>query len=193
MKGDDVNISFLPVVPDTIWVQSEQVVATSTDISPSSERPVFGPRPDSQTADSDFEAEVHHLPFKLNLGEEAKMTCIQQGWFIDLIYDHPEVFLLHDEDLRFCNQIKHTIPMTMDRPVYLPHCTIPPQLQGEVHKCLDTLLQQGIIRPSQSPYTSQVVIVQKKTREICLYVDYCKLNSIMVRDAFPVPRIDEDL
>ena len=81
----------------------------------------------------------------------------------------------------------------MDKPVYLSHHTIPPQLQGEVHKCLDTWLQQGIIRPLQSPYASQVVIVQKKTGEIHLYVDYHKLNSIMVRDAFPLPRIDKAL
>ena len=38
-----------------------------------------------------------------------------------------------------------------------------------------------------------MVIVQKKTGEICLCMDYCKLNSIMVRDAFPLPRIDEAL
>ena len=100
---------------------------------------------------------------------------------------------MHDEDLGFCDQIKHNIPTTMDRPVYLVHCTIPPQLQGEVHKCLDTWLRQGIIRPSQSPYTSQVVIVQKKTGEIHLWMDYHKLNSIMVRDAFPLPRIDKAL
>ena len=113
-----------------------------TYISPPnpSERPVFDPRPDIQAANFDFEAEVQHLPFKLNLGEDGKLTCIQQGWFIDLIYDHPEVFSLHDEDLGFCDWIKHTIPMTMDKPVYLPHCTISPQLQGEVHKCLDTWL-----------------------------------------------------
>ena len=87
------------------------------------------------------------------------MTLIQQGRFIDLIYYHPEVFSLHDEDPGFCDQIKHTIPTTMDKPVYLLHGTIPPQLQGEACKCLDTWLQQGIIRPSQSPYASQVVIV----------------------------------
>ena len=141
VKGD-VNISFLPVVPDTIRVQVEQVEATPTDISTPNcnEKPIFGPRPDTQSAEFDFEAEVKHLPFKLNLGEEAKLTCVQQGWFIDIIYDHPEVFSLHDEDLAFCDQIKHTIPMTMDKPVYLVHCTIPPQLQGEVHKCLDTWL-----------------------------------------------------
>ena len=66
---------------------------------------------------------------------------------------------LHDGDLGFCNKIKNTIPMTMDRTVYLLHHTIPPQLLGEVHKCLDTWLRQGIIRQSQSPYASQVVIV----------------------------------
>ena len=64
---------------------------------------------------------------------------------------------------------------------------------GEVCKCLDTWLRQGIIRPSQSPYASQVVIVRKKSGEIRLCMDCQKLNSIMVRDAFPLPRIDEAL
>ena len=85
------------------------------------------------------------------------------------------------------------VSTTWDRPVYLLHCTIPPQLLDEVCKCLDTWLRQGIIRPSQSPYASQVVIVQKKSGEICLCVDYQKLNSIMVRDTFPLPRIDKAL
>ena len=162
VKGDVVKISFLPVVPDTIRVQVEQVESTPTDISTPNpnKKLVFGPRPDTQATDFNFEAEVKCLPFKLNLGEEAKLTCIQQSQFIDLIYDHPEVFSLHDEDLGFCGWIRHTILTTMDTPVYLAHCTIPPQLQGEVLKCLDTWLQQGIIRPLRSPYTSQVVIVQ---------------------------------
>ena len=122
------------------------------------------------------------------------MTHEQQSQFINIIYDHPEVFSLHDEDLGFYNKIKHTIPMTLDRSVYLLHCTIPRQLLGEVHKCLNTWLRQGIIRPSQSPYASQVVvIVSKMSGEICLCMDYWKLNSIMVRDSFPLPRIDEAL
>ena len=69
VKGDDVNISFLPVVPNTIRVQMEQVEAAPTDLSPpnSSEKPVFGPRPDTQAANFDFETEVQCLPFKLHL------------------------------------------------------------------------------------------------------------------------------
>ena len=133
----------------------------------------------------DFKAEIDHLPFKLNMGTTVEMTHKQQSWFINIIYDHPEVFSLHDGD-GFHNKINHTIPTTSDRPVYLLHCTIPPQLLGEVCKCLDHWLRQGIIRPSQSPYASQVVIVQKKTGEIRLCMDYQKLNSITVRDAFPL-------
>ena len=88
LRGEDVDMSFLPVVPNTIRVQSEQVKATSTDISPpnSIEKPVFGPRHYTYAADFNFEAEIQCLPFKLNLGEETNMTSIQQGWFIDLIY-----------------------------------------------------------------------------------------------------------
>ena len=54
-------------------------------------------------------------------------------------------------------------------------------------------LRQGIIRPSKSLYASQVVIVRKKTGDIWLCINYWKLNSIVVRDAFPLPRIDKAL
>ena len=194
-EGDNIQISFSPVAPDSIRVRSEQVgtVTPNTDPPVSNEKPSFGPRPDVESENFDFKAEIDCLHFKLNMGTTVEMTHEQQSQFINIIYDHPEVFSLHDEDLSFCNKIKHTFPTTLDRPVYLLHCTIPPQLLGEVHKCLDTWLRQGIIRPSQSPYASQVVIVQKKSGEIRLCMDYQKLNSIMVRDAFPLPRIDEAL
>ena len=62
-KEDNVDISFLTVVPDTIRVQSEQVEATSTDISPpdSIEKPIFGPRPNTKAADFNFVAEKQCL------------------------------------------------------------------------------------------------------------------------------------
>ena len=82
--------------------------------------------------------------------------------------------------------------MTM-KPVYLPHRTILVQLQTEVRKCLDTWLKQGIIRPSRSPYASQVVIVCKKTGEIHLCIDFRALNAVTIHDSFPLPRIEEAL
>ena len=107
------------------------------------------------------------------------------------MYDNKEVLTLHDEDLACCNLIKHMILTMTNKPVYLLHHTIPRQLQGEVCKCLDTWLHQCIIQPSKNPYSLQVVTVCKKFGEIYLCVDYCKLNSTMERDAFPLPKIDE--
>ena len=136
-EGDNIQISFSPVAPDSIRVRSEQVETVTSNIDPptSNEKPSFGPRPDVESENFDFKAEIDSLPFKRNMGTTVEMTHEQQSQFINIIYDHPEVFSLHDEDLGFCNKIKHTIPTTSDRPVYLLHCTIPPQLLGEVHKC----------------------------------------------------------
>ena len=118
-------------------------------------------------ADFNFQQEVEHLPFKLNLWD-IPLEKEHQPRFINLIYSNQEVFSLHDEDLGYCGRLTHSIPTRTDKPVYLPHRTIPRQLQGEVHECLNTWLHQGIIQPSDSLYASQVVIVQKKTGKIHL-------------------------
>ena len=118
------------------------------------------------------------MPFELNI-RHAPLTCDQQAHLIDVIYNHTEVFSLFEGDLGFCDILKHSIPTTTDKPVYLPHRQIPVQLQSEVRKCLDNWLKQGIIRPSKSPYASQVVIVRKKTGEICLCVDFRNLTQFL--------------
>ena len=128
----------------------------------------------------------------MNIGH-VDMSRIQQQKFVELIYDNQSIFSLCDEDLGLCNCLKHTMSMMTDKPVYLPHHTIPVQLQGEVRKYLDTWLKQGIIRPSRSPYASQVVIVRKKTREIHLCMDFCALDAMMIWDSFPLPMIEEAL
>ena len=101
--------------------------------------------------------------------------------------------MLHNEDLGFCTKLAHSISTTTENPVYLPHRIIPRQLQGEVQNALIHGSGKGIIRPSKSLYASQLVIVRKKTGEIQLCVNYWKLNAIVVRDTFPLPRIDDAL
>ena len=149
-------------------------------------KPKFGSRPKFSSPEFNFQKELDRLPFPLNLGK-VDMSKEQQVRFLELIYDNQLVFSLCDEDLGLCDCLKHTIPTTMDKPVYLPHHTIPVQLQAEVRKCLDTWLRQGITKPSQSLYASQVVIVHKKTGEIQLCIDFHALNTIPVHNSFPLP------
>ena len=77
--------------------------------------------------------------------------------------------------------------------MYLSHRTVPVQLQAEVHKCLDAWLRQGIIWPSHSPHALQVVIICKKSWEICLCINVRALNAVTINDSFPLPRIEEAL
>ena len=115
--------------------------------------PTFRPHPYTKVADFKFKKEVEHLPFMLNLGD-VPLEKEHQAKFINLIYSKQEIFSLDDEDLGYWDWLTHIIPTSTDKPVYLPQRTIPGQLQGEVYKCLNPWLCQGIIHPPNSPYAS---------------------------------------
>ena len=68
-KGDNINILFLPVTPDTIRVQLEQaeVISSNKPLPTSSDKPTCGPRLNTNAANFDFGAEINCLPFYLKL------------------------------------------------------------------------------------------------------------------------------
>ena len=147
-QGNNIEMAFQPLPPADIMA-TVNVVHDEPDTKPSNEankepHPTFGPHPNTGVAGLDFQKEIEHLPFKLNLGD-VHLDKEHLARFINLIYGNQEVFSLHDEDLGYCDKITHTIPTSTDKPVYLPHRTIPRQLQGQVHECLNTWLYQGII------------------------------------------------
>jgi hypothetical protein len=63
--------------------------------------------------------------------------------------------------------------------------------KNEIEHQIQTMLSSHLIQHSQSPFSSPVLLVKKKDGGWRFCVDYRALNSITVRDHFPMPTIDE--
>ena len=55
------------------------------------------------------------------------------------------------------------------------------------------MLENKVIRPSTSPWSSPIIMVRKNDGSWRFCIDFRKLNSVTHKDAYPLPRIDETL
>ncbi|GKE95655.1 hypothetical protein Tco_1580510, partial [Tanacetum coccineum] len=53
------------------------------------------------------------------------------------------------------------------------------------------LQDKGFIRPSHSPWGAHVLFVKKKDVSMRMCIDYGKLNKLIVKNRYPLPRIDD--
>ena len=63
----------------------------------------------------------------------------------------------------------------------------------EIDKHIDKLLEAKIISPSQSEYSSCIVLVRKKDNTTRMTIDYRALNSITKNSMYPLPYISDAL
>ena len=96
-------------------------------------------------------------------------------------------------DLGRTDAVKRTINLTDDVPFKDPYRRVPPALYEEVRQHLKEMLKAGAIRPSKSPYSSNVVLVRKKDGNLRFCIDFRKLNSRTAKDAYNLPRVDDTI
>ena len=79
------------------------------------------------------------------------------------------------------------------RPPNRPLFRYSPQQLEEVKNQVQSLLDQGLVEPSTSPFGAPVLLVSKHDGGWRMCVDYRALNQVTVKNSFPLPRIDDVL
>lgn len=115
-----------------------------------------------------------------------------------LVLDNLELFFKEGDRLTHTHEIQHEIITTLNKPVYAKMYRYPQIHETEIKRQINEMLEQGVIKESNSPYNSPLWIVPKKIdnsgkRKWRIVIDYRKLNEITENDKFPMPNIESIL
>ncbi len=133
---------------------------------------------------------------KLNLGET--LTDDQREKLKDLVREQPNIWALSMADLERANVAVHKIE-TGDAPPVATRMYRYSKLENDcINKSTSTLMENGLVRPSKSPYAAPPVPVMDGHKgdgapkpRICF--DYRALNAQTRSDMYPMPLVDEEL
>ncbi|CAH1969923.1 unnamed protein product [Acanthoscelides obtectus] len=109
----------------------------------------------------------------------------------DLLHSFSKCFATDTLELGNSKSVELKIDLLSDKPIIHRPYRLSEFERGIVRDKISDLLEGGIIRESSSNYSSPIVLVKKKTGDYRLCVDYRKLNSIMVKNNYPLPHIED--
>lgn len=88
--------------------------------------------------------------------------------------------------------LDHAITLDSEaRPVNSRPYRYSPLQKDEIERQIAEMIAAGVVTPSMSPFASPVLLVKKKDGTWRFCVDYRRLNSLTVKNKFPLPVVDE--
>nr|GFA58220.1 putative reverse transcriptase domain-containing protein [Tanacetum cinerariifolium] len=162
--------------------------------------------PDSNVVTGRFLLNNHYASILFDTGADKSFVSTAFIFLIDIIPtsldNHYDVELVDGKIVGINTIIRGCLPPA--RPVEFqidlilgvapvarePYCLALSEMK-ELLEQLQELFNKGFIRPSSSPWGVSVLFVKKKDGSFRMCIDYRELNKLMVKNCYPLPRIDD--
>lgn len=89
------------------------------------------------------------------------------------------------------NLVEHRIDTPEGKHIRTRPYRIPAARKTDIKREVSEMLQLGVIRPSQSCWSSPIVMIPKPDGSTRFCMDFRALNDISTFDACPIPRVDD--
>ena len=122
-----------------------------------------------------------HDEEKINFGTD--LNDVERALLVQVIRKYPKLF---DPDMGECT-IKHSIETEQGRPVHIPRRRVSQAMEQSIEEEIKKLLDLGVIEPGNGAWSAPVVLVNKPDGTYRFFVDYRKLNSVTIKDVYPLP------
>jgi len=91
------------------------------------------------------------------------------------------------------NKLQHRIRLKTDQPIKQRYRPRNPAIQAVINNEVEEMLENGIIEPSRSAWSSPIVVVKKKDGSYRFCIDFRKVNEVTEKDAYPLPHVTATL
>ena len=118
------------------------------------------------------------------------LSPAQQQQLKALFHEFSDIISQGEDYLGCTPLLQHTIE-TEGPPLRQPYRCQNPAMRREEMAHVQQMLSSGVIRPSNSPCALPVVMVKKKDGSLRFCVDFRQLNAATIKDAHPIPHIDD--
>ena len=119
------------------------------------------------------------------------LTPSQQSQFSQLLDNYSHLFAESDHELGRTGLVEMGIETGDHPPIRQRPYRSPLTQRAVIEKHINDMLAAKIINLSSSPWASPLVTVPKKDGTTRMSVDFRNLNNISVKNAYPLPNIDD--
>ena len=131
------------------------------------------------------------LPPELDLSEAQRLLTRQQLRQLHAVISRYGDVWATESNRGVAVGVEHHVELSSERPFAQPPRRLSPAERQTVDKMTAEMVNDGVVEPSESPWASPIVLVNKKDGSVRFCVDYRALNKVTKRDVYPLPRIDD--